>query len=66
MAQRKYLERVRDLVGAAKPSMPAPPGAIEAIEAKLVAAYPDLGYDVFLRGLGAVWRNEAAHLAGAP
>jgi glyoxylase-like metal-dependent hydrolase (beta-lactamase superfamily II) len=64
--QRKYLERVRDLVDEARPTVPAPPGAVDAIKAKLVAEYPALEYDVFLKGLGAVWRNEAAHLAESP
>ena len=61
--QRRYLQRVLDLVDEAKPTMPPPAGAIEGIKARLVSEHPDLGYDVFLRGLGAVWKHEAAVLA---
>lgn len=62
-AQKKYLQRVLQLVDDARPTMPPPTGAIDGIKTKLVSEYPDLEYDVFLRGLAATWKNEAALLA---
>lgn len=63
-AQRAYLERVRTLTREASPVMPPPEGAIDALRARVVEAYPDHGYEVFLRvGLPAVWRAEAEALA---
>jgi glyoxylase-like metal-dependent hydrolase (beta-lactamase superfamily II) len=58
-AERAYLERVLELVRARAPSMPAPAGAIDAIRAELVDTFPTYRYDVFLRGLSAVWARQA-------
>lgn len=59
-AEREYLGRVRTLVREARPTLPVPEGAIDAIRARVVEAYPSYGYDVFLRvGLPAVYEREA-------
>lgn len=59
-AQRAYLERVAAIVAASGPTWPAPPGAIERLQAEIEAAYPDLGHAVFLRiGLPAEVRRQA-------
>jgi glyoxylase-like metal-dependent hydrolase (beta-lactamase superfamily II) len=60
-----YLRRVLEEVAKEKPVIPAPKGAIERIQDRIMKAYPELGYDVFLElGLPQVWRKQAEKEAG--
>jgi glyoxylase-like metal-dependent hydrolase (beta-lactamase superfamily II) len=60
-SQRRYLERVIELVKAAQPKGEPDEAKIASIKQTLVEEHPLYGYDVFLRlGLPAVWRRYAA------
>lgn len=59
--QRVYLEHAREAVAAENPKGEPDDAAIARAKAKIVAKYPDHGFDVFLDfGLPALWRNLAA------
>jgi len=59
-AEEKYLRTVIDAVAAERPSMPIPAGALDRVKAKIVAAYPEDDFDVFLDiGLPAEWERQA-------
>jgi glyoxylase-like metal-dependent hydrolase (beta-lactamase superfamily II) len=60
---RRYLSRVLELVAEARPSIPAPDGALDAIRQRIVDEHPSHAYAVFLYGLAAVWENEATRPA---
>ncbi len=48
-------------VAAEKPQGEATDEALERIKSRVVAAYPGLGFDVFLRiGLPAEWKRQAS------
>jgi hypothetical protein len=58
--ERAYLERVIAEVAAEKPQGEASDAALERIKSRIEAAYPGLGFDVFLRiGLPAEWKRQA-------
>jgi len=55
-----YLDKVVSLVALEKPTMPAHEGALDRIEAALVATYPSHEFPVFLKiGLPAEWERQA-------
>jgi glyoxylase-like metal-dependent hydrolase (beta-lactamase superfamily II) len=59
--EASYLKKVIALVAEERPVMPPPPGAIDRVKARVIEAYPDLGFDVFLNmGVPAEWRRQAA------
>lgn len=59
--QKAYLERVVAEVAAEKPQGAPSDEALERIRSRIVAAYPGLGFDVFLRiGLPAEWKRQVA------
>jgi glyoxylase-like metal-dependent hydrolase (beta-lactamase superfamily II) len=63
-AQASYLRRVLEEVAKENPVMPPPPGAIERVKERIVKAYPDLDYAVFLDvGMATVWRKQAEKAA---
>lgn len=58
--EKAYLERVIAEVAAEKPQGEASDAALERIKSRVEAAYPGLGFDVFLRiGLPAEWKRQA-------
>ena len=60
-AEKAYLERVIAEVAAEKPQGQASDEALERIKSRVMAAYPGLGFDVFLRiGLPAEWKRQAS------
>lgn len=64
--QRAYLEKVVELVRASEPTLPVKDEAVDAAVEKVRAAYPDLGYLIFLRvGMPEVYRREAELRAAA-
>jgi glyoxylase-like metal-dependent hydrolase (beta-lactamase superfamily II) len=64
-AERSYLERVIAEVAAEKPQGAPSDEALARIRSRLVAAYPGMQFDVFLRiGLPAEWARQA-RAAGA-
>jgi glyoxylase-like metal-dependent hydrolase (beta-lactamase superfamily II) len=59
--EKAYLERVIAEVAVEKPQGEASDEALERIKSRVVAAYPGLGFDIFLRiGLPAEWKRQAA------
>jgi glyoxylase-like metal-dependent hydrolase (beta-lactamase superfamily II) len=64
--ERVYLERVIAEVAAEKPRGEPSDEALERIRSRIKAAYPGLGFDVFLRiGLPAEWKRQARASAAA-
>jgi glyoxylase-like metal-dependent hydrolase (beta-lactamase superfamily II) len=65
--EEAYLRRFIEIVAAEKPSMPPPPGALDRVKTRILDAYPDLAFPVFL-GLGvpAEWRRQAEAAAKGP
>lgn len=59
--EKAYLERVAAEVAAEKPQGEPTDEALARIRSRVMAAYPGLGFDVFLRiGLPAEWKRQAA------
>lgn len=48
--EKTYLQRVLDEVAQEKPTLPLAPGAAERVEARMLKAYPNLDYEIFLSG----------------
>lgn len=66
-AQIAYLDRVRELAMAQKPTGTPDEAKIAAVEKALLAEYPDYGQPYFLKlGLPAVWSTLAAPTPAAP
>ncbi|WP_158502315.1 MBL fold metallo-hydrolase [Vitiosangium sp. GDMCC 1.1324] len=64
--QRAYLEKVIELVRASEPTLPVRDEAVAEAVKRVKAAYPDLGYAVFLQvGMPEVYRREAELRANA-
>lgn len=65
--EKSYLEKVIQLVAAAKPKMPIPKdGSLERVEQAVIAAYPSYDFPVFLKiGLPAEWERQARGPAAA-
>jgi glyoxylase-like metal-dependent hydrolase (beta-lactamase superfamily II) len=58
-AEERYLRKVMELVAAEHPKGEPVPEAIQRIRDRVIEAYPDLGFPVFLRmGLPAEWRRQ--------
>jgi glyoxylase-like metal-dependent hydrolase (beta-lactamase superfamily II) len=58
--EEAYLRKVIAIVAEEKPVLPPPEGAIERVKARVLEAYPGLGFPVFLNlGLPAEWRRQA-------
>jgi glyoxylase-like metal-dependent hydrolase (beta-lactamase superfamily II) len=65
--ERAYLERVIAEVAAEKPQGAPSDEVLERIRSRLKAAYPGLGFEIFLRiGLPAEWKRQAQGQAAAP
>ncbi len=64
--QRQYLVTVRDLVKAAKPTLPVNKKTAQAIVQKLYKIYPGYGFPFFAEfGVPAVWEAMAAALSAS-
>jgi glyoxylase-like metal-dependent hydrolase (beta-lactamase superfamily II) len=58
--QRAYVEKVIELVRASEPTLPVRDEAVASDVERVKAAFPDLGYVVFLKvGMPEVYRREA-------
>jgi glyoxylase-like metal-dependent hydrolase (beta-lactamase superfamily II) len=59
-AERAYLQKVIAVVAEERPTWPIPDAGLERAKAKILAAYPDHGFPVFLDiGLPAEWERQA-------
>jgi glyoxylase-like metal-dependent hydrolase (beta-lactamase superfamily II) len=66
-AQAAYLDRVRAIVGAARPNGDLDKPTLATLEKAVQDAYPGYGYPYFLKlGLPAVWKSLAAPAEQAP
>jgi glyoxylase-like metal-dependent hydrolase (beta-lactamase superfamily II) len=58
--EETYLKKVIEIVAAEKPSLPVNDEAVERAEKKIISAYPDHGFPVFLKiGLPAEFERQA-------
>jgi glyoxylase-like metal-dependent hydrolase (beta-lactamase superfamily II) len=62
--QMGYFRRLLDEVAKEKPTLPLAPGATDRVKDRMMKAYPDLDYDIFLDvGLEEVMKKQATKAA---